>query len=113
VVEQAAAADFFERPAHPYSAALLSASVDLTADISRPLPTVAGQPPVAGSLLAGCAFRSRCLYADEACATGEIELHSVGGPGSGGTQARCIRPLTASTNRGQHAARLTQGVIDG
>ena len=121
VVEQAAATDFFERPVHPYSAALLSASVDLAVDISRPLPTIAGQPPVAGSLSAGCAFRSRCPYADEACATGEIELHSVGGPGIGGSEvgvaeARCIRPLTDNAsrgNRGQQAARLTQGVIDG
>ena len=116
VVEQASAADFFERPAHPYSAALLSASVDLAADISRPLPTIAGQPPLAGSLPAGCAFLSRCPYAVDACATGEIELRSLDESVAGGPEARCIRPLTdnaASGNRGQRAARLTQGVIDG
>jgi oligopeptide/dipeptide ABC transporter ATP-binding protein len=115
VVEQAPAADFFERPAHPYSGALLSASVDLTADISRPLPTIAGQPPLAGDLTAGCAFRSRCPYAVDACATGEIELLSIDESGPGDREARCIRPLTdsaASGNRGQHAARLTQGVTD-
>jgi oligopeptide/dipeptide ABC transporter ATP-binding protein len=115
LVEQAPSSEFFDHPAHPYSAALLSASVDLSVDIGRPLPTIAGQPPLPGSLVQGCTFRPRCPYADEACATGQIQLRRVGRPRAGGSkvdesQVRCIRPLT-----GGAAAQQTQvkGVVNG
>ena len=89
VVEQSTAAAFFTCPAHPYSAALLSASVDLSADIGRPLPAIPGQPPLPDALGQGCAFRPRCPHAGEACATGEIPIFSVGA-----AKVRCVRPLT-------------------
>jgi oligopeptide/dipeptide ABC transporter ATP-binding protein len=110
-VEQAPTVDFFARPGHPYSAALVSATVDLSVDVGKPLPAIAGQPPLAGAFAQGCAFRPRCPHAVEACATETIQLRPVGA-----SMVRCIQPLTDSGPREPitKAAQPTQvqGVID-
>ena len=67
VVESAAAADLFARARHPYTAELLKCSPSLTGPILSRLPTLAGQPPLPGESVAGCAFAPRCPRAAERC----------------------------------------------
>ena len=59
VVESAPVNEFFARPTHPYSEALLAAMprVDRSADALAPIP---GQVPTLPDLPAGCRFQSRC-----------------------------------------------------
>jgi oligopeptide/dipeptide ABC transporter ATP-binding protein len=68
VVEQGPADDVFERPAHPYTRALLDSIC--TADRKgKPLRVISGQPPDLGNLPSGCPFRSRCSQAADVCTT--------------------------------------------
>ena len=59
VVESAPVKEFFARPTHPYSEALLAAMprVDRSAEALAPIP---GQVPTLADLPAGCRFQSRC-----------------------------------------------------
>ena len=47
-------------PLHPYTQALRASVPGGAEGRGRPLPTIAGEPPMVGSLPAGCAFRARC-----------------------------------------------------
>ena len=59
IVELAKVDDLFERPAHPYTEALLRSVPDLDADVER-LYSIEGQPPALHALPRGCAFAPRC-----------------------------------------------------
>jgi oligopeptide/dipeptide ABC transporter ATP-binding protein len=65
VVESAPVAEFFRRPTHPYSEALLAAMprVDRSAAALAPIP---GQVPTLPDLPAGCRFQSRCRIGSSA-----------------------------------------------
>jgi peptide/nickel transport system ATP-binding protein len=67
VVESAPVKEFFRRPTHPYSEALLAAMprVDRSASTLAPIP---GQVPTLPDLPAGCRFQSRCPVRIERCA---------------------------------------------
>jgi oligopeptide/dipeptide ABC transporter ATP-binding protein len=66
VVEQAAAAELFSRPEHPYTEALLAALPDLDDPNARRgrLAAIPGRPPDLINPPAACRFASRCPYAD-------------------------------------------------
>lgn len=66
VVESGTVTDIFQSPRHPYTAALFKAvpRVDGADDGLNAIP---GNPPLAGSLPSGCAFRERCSFAHAAC----------------------------------------------
>lgn len=66
IVENGSAADIFEHPRHPYSAALLAATPRLDAPSAR-LTAIPGQPPDLSIELSGCAFAPRCPHATEQC----------------------------------------------
>ena len=66
IVEQAAAPPIFERPTHPYTAALMEARPRLDADRRR-LRTIRGAPPDLSELTGMCAFLPRCSKAISAC----------------------------------------------
>ncbi|HEX7438956.1 MAG TPA: ABC transporter ATP-binding protein [Caldimonas sp.] len=67
VVESAPVKEFFRRPTHPYSEALLAAMprVDQSASALAPIP---GQVPTLPDLPTGCRFQSRCPVRIERCA---------------------------------------------
>jgi peptide/nickel transport system ATP-binding protein len=82
IVEQGPAEAVCEHPAHPYTAALLSA-----VPVPDPLRTqvrerilLHGELPSAISPPSGCRFRTRCWKADERCAAEEPPLLQIAGP---------------------------------
>jgi peptide/nickel transport system ATP-binding protein len=68
VVERAATADLFRAPQHPYTRGLLSC-VPIPGKVQRdkPLGSIPGVVPTIMPGFEGCAFRSRCSYADARC----------------------------------------------
>ncbi len=66
IVETALARDTFERPAHPYTEALLKSVPDLSKPVSR-LPSIQGSPPSIYNRPSGCPFAPRCSYSMPKC----------------------------------------------
>ena len=78
-VEQAATAELFDSPKHPYTRALLSAAP--VADPANPggRTSVSGEVPSALNPPTGCAFHPRCPHAQDRCRSEAPELREVGG----------------------------------
>jgi oligopeptide/dipeptide ABC transporter ATP-binding protein len=78
VVEQAAVAELYRDPRHPYTWGLLGSVPRL--DQPRPprLYSIAGAPPTLRNPPVGCRFRPRCAHAFDRC-TEEPELIDRGG----------------------------------
>ena len=68
LVESGTAEDVFERPAHPYTRALLAARPSLDPAAPRP-PVLVGEPPSPLDPPRGCSFHPRCPLAEERCRT--------------------------------------------
>ncbi len=66
IVELGSEADIFERPAHPYTQALIAAVPEPTADSIAP-PPLAGEIPSARDRPTGCHFHPRCPKAQARC----------------------------------------------
>jgi peptide/nickel transport system ATP-binding protein len=68
VVERAPTAQLFAAPRHPYTRGLLSC-VPAPGKVrrDRPLGSIPGVVPTITPGYAGCAFRTRCAYADASC----------------------------------------------
>ena len=93
--------ELYARPAHPYTAALLSA-VPAPDPSARPAPTTSpGEPPSPISPPSGCRFRTRCPRAEEVCATDEPVLRRVG-PGH---HVACHLPLVPVAEPSSDARR--------
>ena len=84
IVEQAPIRELFRRPAHPYTAGLMQATVR-RGQKGRPLVPIAGAPPNLVALPPGCAFAPRCPVALEVCTTTTPAFHPV----AAGHTARC------------------------
>ena len=69
VVEAGAIRDIFNKPAHPYTRALLDSVPRLSDDNQGRLPAIEGQPPDPSAPPAGCAFHPRCPQSLERCKT--------------------------------------------
>ncbi|SDG32637.1 peptide/nickel transport system ATP-binding protein/oligopeptide transport system ATP-binding protein [Sinosporangium album] len=67
IVETSPVEDLYDRPAHPYTEALLAAIPDLDRPSSE-LLAIPGTPPRPGAVGAGCAFAPRCTRSTEICA---------------------------------------------
>ncbi|MCR8722708.1 ABC transporter ATP-binding protein [Frigidibacter sp. ROC022] len=86
VVEEAATAEFFARPLHPYARGLLGCLPSAHAgQRDAPLQVIPGTVPSLIGELTGCAFRDRCALAEPACRA-RIPLTDLGGH-----KVRCIR----------------------
>ena len=66
LVERAPVRTIFNRPAHPYTEALLQAVPKLTEKTDR-LWSIEGQPPDLANLPPGCPFQPRCPKAEDRC----------------------------------------------
>jgi peptide/nickel transport system ATP-binding protein len=73
VVEEASAADMFNRPLHPYTEGLLRAIPKLDEDVHR-LSAIPGNIPAAGAWPQGCRFGPRCERAEPACLAAPVAL---------------------------------------
>jgi peptide/nickel transport system ATP-binding protein len=90
IVEEGASADVFDRPAHPYSAALAAAFPRIGDHTSRLNPTgLAGDPPDPRAIPSGCPFHPRCAVAVGECPSTEVELW----PAGDGRRAACVHVL--------------------
>ncbi|SNT32360.1 MULTISPECIES: peptide ABC transporter ATP-binding protein [unclassified Pseudomonas] len=70
--------DIYERPLHPYTQALLSATPTIHPDPLKPKIRIAGELPNPLNPPDGCAFHKRCPYATERCAKEVPALRQVG-----------------------------------
>lgn len=67
IVEQAAAAELYAHPRHPYTRGLLASIPRLDSTAGQRLVPISGQPPDLARLPTGCAFAPRCQHADATC----------------------------------------------
>ncbi len=89
IVELAATADLFARPRHPYTEALFSAVPDIGESRgTRRRILLEGDIPSPLSPPSGCPFRTRCRYAEPACAESLPPLAEL----APGHFAACRRP---------------------
>jgi dipeptide transport system ATP-binding protein len=90
-MEMQPAGQLFERPRHPYTAALLDSLPERSTGRKR-LSTIPGVVPGIEDRPTGCLFSPRCSYADERCRQVMPELTTDGE----GRQVRCLKPLNAT-----------------
>ena len=76
IVERGPTAEVIARPAHPYTAGLLS-SVPRAEHKDRKLTTIEGAPPVLTAIPPGCAFHPRCRRSRSVCAGDRPELEPI------------------------------------
>ncbi|MCA1322804.1 ABC transporter ATP-binding protein [Herbaspirillum sp. alder98] len=88
VVEQSNVRDLFDRPAHPYTHALMRARPALDAVPGAPLTAIPGSVPPPGSIGAGCRFAARCPKAQDLCRNEMPPLEAIADQHS----ARCWYP---------------------
>ncbi len=88
VCETAPTSEMFSSPAHPYTAALLSAIPSFT-PTERPRIRLLGEPPSPLDPPSGCRFRTRCPFAQEICATQEPRSREI----APGREVACHFPL--------------------
>ena len=93
IVEEGPARTLLRQPRHPYTRALLQSRADGALAKGQRLETIAGSPPDLAALPPGCAFASRCTWAQPACEVAPPDVswladnHSV----------RCLRALDPQT----------------
>ena len=87
MVEEAPAAQLFDSPRHPYTAALLAALPERALDRQR-MPTIPGVVPGIDDRPTGCVFHPRCAFAADIC-----QAQPPGVTGAESRRVRCYFPL--------------------
>jgi peptide/nickel transport system ATP-binding protein len=97
VVEQGPVDAIYDRPAHPYTRALLASRPSMDPAKRRTEAPLTGDPPNPINPPSGCRFRTRCPFAELVCETQAPVAAQLGGgheaachmarPGSGHSQA--------------------------
>ncbi|MDQ1051045.1 ABC transporter ATP-binding protein [Streptomyces sp. V4I2] len=108
IVESGPAEEVFERPYHPYTAALLSAAPSLAAGggkAKRERIVLTGEIPSPADPPSGCRFRTRCWRAEDICA--ETSPSAAFPLATTSHTAACHFPLeeTAASNSGTTMGR--------
>ena len=78
VIERGTALEIYSNPRHPYTVGLLRSVPRLDLPRRAKLDPIEGQPPDLINLPQGCAFRVRCPWAVDKCATDMPELMDAG-----------------------------------
>jgi oligopeptide/dipeptide ABC transporter ATP-binding protein len=88
VMEEGPAKTVLDRPRHPYTRALVSATprIHRTAG-TAPRMLLPGDPPSPSNPPSGCVFRTRCAFAADACARAVPVLETIGE----GQSVACLR----------------------
>ena len=68
LIETGGVRDIFYQPRHPYSVGLIKAMPPVVGDLPD-LESIPGGPPSLANLPSGCAFRPRCKFSTDECAT--------------------------------------------
>lgn len=84
IVERGTARDLYTSPRHPYTSALLRSRPNPRS--KAPLVSIPGRPQSASEVAGGCAFASRCAFAQSRCREERPEMRS-----SGATSVACHR----------------------
>jgi peptide/nickel transport system ATP-binding protein len=79
IVELGPVEEVYERPAHPYTRALLASMPSMDPQRRTETPPIVGDPPSPIDPPSGCRFRTRCQYAAQICATHEPVLSAANG----------------------------------
>jgi oligopeptide/dipeptide ABC transporter ATP-binding protein len=102
IVESASVDELYERPGHPYTAALLSSiPVPELKEKSGRRDIAAGEPPNPLEPPAGCRFHPRCPRAAEVCRQTEPPLTLY----PGNHLVACHRPMNIGAHEMAHARR--------
>ena len=96
IVEAGTAEAIYHDARHPYTVALLKSVPRLDQPRRARLDPVEGSPPDLTKLDGGCAFRPRCRFAVDKCATGYPALEAVGEQGH---LAACFRSAEVAEAR--------------
>jgi oligopeptide transport system ATP-binding protein len=88
IVEQGATSEVFTRPAHPYTAALLSTNPVVDPAKRRTRIVLQGEIPSVVNPPSGCRFHTRCPQVQDRCRVDMPELRDVAG-----RETRCHFPL--------------------
>ena len=82
--------DLYERPAHPYTSALIAAAPDPGPDADSTDSALEGEPPSPADPPSGCRFRTRCPRASAVCSAEEPVMGAI----SAAHFVACHHPLT-------------------
>lgn len=107
VCEIAASEDLYRAPAHPYTAALLSAIPVADPDLPRQPEHLAGDVPSPVAPPTGCRFRTRCQKAQARCTDEEPELR----PTATGHWVACHFPNTGHPGVRAEAKARVEGPV--
>ncbi len=86
IVEEGRVDELVDAPRHPYTAALLAATVSASSR-GRRLPAIPGAPPDLAHLPHGCAFAPRCARATSECTAAMPALEGAG------HRSACVHPI--------------------
>ena len=105
VVEIGPVGSIYDRPAHPYTRALLASRPSMDPARRRTVPPLVGDPPNPVNPPSGCRFRTRCGFAEDVCAAKKPLAAELGGghlaachmatPQSGHSRAGAIMEVAA------------------
>ena len=91
IVERGSVAQVLDRPRHPYTRGLIDSVPSHVGERGALLKQIPGMTPSLLALPAGCAFRERCYFADNAC--GDEPAERAGHANDAGHGVRCCHPL--------------------
>ena len=95
IIEQAPVLELFDRPAHPYTRALMAAMPAVRRGRESVLASIKGTVPERYDKMEGCRFAPRCPYRTEACGAEQMarEFYTSGGQAAEKSRhlVRCCR----------------------
>ena len=103
IIEQAPVFDLFDRPAHPYTRALMAAMPTVGRGREHVLSSIRGTVPERYDQMTGCRFGPRCPYRTERCGEPQIdrEFDTAGrGPEEQNRLVRCCRAEEITADAG-------------